>query len=186
VQAALAAPVTVTFTTASGSSPQDTIVIFDPLNTQPPPGHDAASIDQVDKRFVLRTRTTVTFPNSDHIRHQVYSFSPAKVFTLKPYAGSPSAPETFDKPGLVILGCNIHDRMVALLGVVDTPYFAEADASGTTVLNLPAGRYRLRVWNPGLTTPLPPREITVDKVALAVPLNPSIDSDPAAIAGSPE
>ncbi len=79
---------------------------------------------------VVRTGTAVTFPNSDHIRHQVYSFSHAKIFTLKLYAGSPQHAVVFDQPGLVVLGCNIHDRMVAFVGVVDSPYFAKTDGFG--------------------------------------------------------
>lgn len=191
LHAAPAVPVTVSVTTKSGASPENTLLVFDPLNAPPPPGPGMASIDQVDKRFVprisvLRTGTVVTFPNSDHIRHQVYSFSPAKVFTLKLYAGSPSTAVTFDKPGLVVLGCNIHDRMVAFVGVVDTPYFAKADATGNAVLDLPAGRYRLRVWHPGLAAAFPPRELSVDKAPLALPLNIDLDSAPAAVAAWPE
>jgi plastocyanin len=186
-----AAPVTVTLTAASGASAQDALVILDPLNAAPPPSSDTASIDQLDKHFVprvsvLRTGTTVSFPNSDHIRHQVYSFSAAKVFTLKLYAGSPSAPITFDKPGLVVLGCNIHDRMLAFVGVVDTPYFAKADASGSAVVNVPAGRYRLRVWHPALSATVPAQEITVEKTALAIPLNVNIDGAASAVAAWPE
>jgi len=191
LHAAYAVPVTVSITTKSGASPENTIVVFDPLNGMPAPSRDTASIDQIDKRFVpritvLRTGTAVAFPNSDHIRHQVYSFSPAKVFTLKLYAGSPSTPVTFDKPGLVVLGCNIHDRMVAFVGVVDTPYFAKADITGSAILDLPAGRYRLRVWHPGLTAAVPAQELSVDKAPLSVPLQVDIDSAPAAVAAWPE
>jgi hypothetical protein len=191
LHAAVAAPVTVTLTAASGASPQDALVIFDQLNAPTPPSSGSASIDQVDKQFVprisvLRTGTSVSFPNSDRIRHQVYSFSPAQVFSLKLYAGVPSKPVTFDKPGLVVLGCNIHDRMVAFVGVVDTPYFAKADASGNVMLNLPAGHYRLRIWHPGLTAAVPPREIIVDNAPLAVPLSIGIDGTSTAVAAWPE
>ena len=77
-----------------------------------------AVIDQVHRRFVPRvsvvqTGTAISFPNSDNIRHSVYSFSPARTFTLKLYAGTPANPVVFDKPGIVVLGCNIHDSMVA-------------------------------------------------------------------------
>jgi len=191
LHAAHAVPVTVSVTTESGSSPENTVVVFDPLSGTPAQSRDTASIDQVDKRFVpritvLRTGTAVTFPNSDQIRHQVYSFSPAKVFSLKLYAGSPNTAVTFDKPGLVVLGCNIHDRMVEFVGVVDTPYFAKADLTGSAILDLPAGRYRLRVWHPGLTVAVPPRELSVDRAPLAVPLRIDIDSASAAVAAWPE
>jgi plastocyanin len=189
--AALAVPVTVNVSTKSGSSAEDTVLMFDPLNATPAAGHETAIIDQVDKRFaprinVIRSGTVVTFPNSDHIRHQVYSFSPAKIFTLKLYAGSPSTPIVFDKPGLVVLGCNIHDRMVAFVGVVDTPYFAKTDAIGKAVFNLPAGRYRLRVWHPSLASAVAAQEVAVDKASLAIALNLDIDAAPSAVAAWPE
>jgi plastocyanin len=188
---ALAAPVAVTLASKPGSSAENTVLIFDPLNATPPAGHDNAIIDQINKRFVprinvVRTGTLVTFPNSDQIHHEVYSFSPAKVFQLKLYARTPSAPVTFDKPGLVVLGCNIHDKMLAFVGVVDTPYFAKADAAGKAVFNLPAGRYRLRVWNPGLAAPVPSQEVAVDQTPLAIALNIDIDAAPSAVAAWPE
>lgn len=112
-----------------------------------------ATIDQVHRQFVPRVNviqvgTAVSFPNSDNIRHSVYSFSPAKVFTLKLYSGKPSSPVVFDKPGVVVLGCDIHDSMVAFVLVVDTPYYARTDKSGLATLpDLPAGSYTLRAWH---------------------------------------
>ena len=108
---------------SSSGGVEGALVLFDPQDETPPPAHGVASIDQVGKQFVprvsiIRTGTAVTFPNSDNIRHQVYSFSKAKPFTLKLYSGSPAAPVLFDKAGLVLLGCNIHDRMVAFVDLV--------------------------------------------------------------------
>jgi plastocyanin len=173
--AALAGMVTVNVTLTSGPAAEDTVIVFDPQGAAPPASNETASIDQINKRFVprvsvVRTGTAITFPNSDQIRHQVYSFSPAKLFTLKLYAGSPKVAVVFDKPGLVVLGCNIHDSMVAFVGVVDSPYFAKTSASGTAVLNLPAGHYRLRVWHPDLAAALPAKEITVPDAPLTIPL----------------
>jgi plastocyanin len=186
-----AAVVTVNVKTKSGAAGENTIVMFDPLDAAPPPAHASAVIDQVDKRFVpkvsvLRTGTSVTFPNSDRIRHQVYSFSTPKVFSLKLYAGSPQVDVVFDKPGLVVLGCNIHDTMVAFVGVVDSPYFAKIGASGTAEMNLPAGHYRLRAWLPTLVSPVAPRTVTVDKTPQSIPI--VVDSDPTseAVAAWPE
>ena len=143
-QSALAGTVTVDVTTRPADSAADAVIVFDPLDAVTAPSHETAIIDQVNKRFVprvsvVRTGTAVTFPNSDNIRHQVYSFSDAKKFTLKLYAGSPHTAVVFDQPGLVILGCNIHDSMVAYVGVVDSPYFAKLTDSGTTTLES-AGR----------------------------------------------
>jgi plastocyanin len=188
---ALATPVTVNATSRSGTSPQDTVIVFSPLDASPAPSHESGVIDQIDKRFVpritvIRTGTEVSFPNSDRIRHQVYSFSPAKVFTLKLYAGTASAPVSFDKPGLVVLGCNIHDYMVGFVAVVDSPYFAKLSASGSTVLNLPPGRYRLRAWHPYLTAAVPAQELLVQGAPLTVLLSIDLDSGAPSVAAWPE
>jgi plastocyanin len=188
---ALATPVTVNVASRSGTSPQDTVIVFNPLDASPAPTHESSVIDQIDKRFVPRitvisTGTEVSFPNSDRIRHQVYSFSPAKVFTLKLYAGTASAPVTFDKPGLVVLGCNIHDYMVGFVAVVDSPYFAKLPASGSTVMNLPAGRYRLRAWHPYLTAGVPAQELLVQSAPVTVLLSIDLDSAAPSVAAWPE
>jgi plastocyanin len=112
-----------------------------------------AIMDQVQKQFApvvlaVHTSTKVTFPNSDNIRHHVYSFSPAKRFELRLYEGTPSEPITFDKPGVVVLGCNIHDWMVGYIYVTDDPWFATSDASGVAKLQLPAGKYNVTLWHP--------------------------------------
>ncbi len=186
-----AAPVTVNVSTVSGISAQDTVIVFSPLDSTPAPSHDSATIDQVDKRFVprvtvIRTGTEVSFPNSDHIRHQVYSFSQPKVFTLKLYAGTSSAPVTFDKSGLVVLGCNIHDYMVGFVAVVDSPYFAKLSASGSAVLNLPAGRYRLRVWHANLTASVPQQDVSVQTAPLTLAVSINLDSAAPTVAPWPD
>jgi plastocyanin len=112
------------------------------------------SVDQIDKEFVpyvkaVRAGSYVKFPNKDDIRHHVYSFSPAKKFELPLYTGTPAQPMLFDKPGVVKLGCNIHDWMIAYIYVTETPYFGKSEADGRVDLDtLPPGRYRVRVWHP--------------------------------------
>jgi plastocyanin len=127
-------------------------------------------VPQAERRFTQRV-TVVTvgsevhFPNRDKVRHHVYSFSPIKPFELKLYSGTPSNPVLFDKAGVAVLGCNIHDTMVAWVVVVETPYFGLADARGSVRLeNVPPGSYRLRSWHPGL----PPGSAAADE-ALVVP-----------------
>lgn len=95
--------------------------------------------------------TEVQFPNRDAVRHHVYSFSTVKPFEIRLYSGVPAAPVLFDKPGVVVLGCNIHDGMVAWIVAVETPYYALTDDAGKASLpNVPPGAYRLRVWHAGL------------------------------------
>src|SRR6185295_10253154 len=73
-----------------------------------------AVVDQVELSFVpdvtvIPVGSSVSFPNSDQVSHQVYSFSPARRFQLPLYRGQAHAPIVFDQPGIVTLGCNIHD-----------------------------------------------------------------------------
>jgi len=111
-------------------------------------------MDQQNKAFVphvlvVPVGTPVMFPNRDNIRHHVYSFSPAKRFELPLYIGTPAAPVVFDKPGVVVLGCNIHDWMVGYIYVSATPYFAKTGEDGRARLgDVPAGAYEARVWHP--------------------------------------
>lgn len=120
-----------------------------------------AIMDQRDKQFVpsvlaVRSGTAVRFPNSDNIRHHVYSFSPAKRFELRLYKGTPSEPVLFDKPGVVVLGCNIHDWMIGYVYVTDDPWFAVSDARGRLrIEGLPVGSYRVSLWHPQLPNMLP-------------------------------
>lgn len=113
-----------------------------------------AIMDQRAQKYLpqvlaVATGTSVSFPNNDNIRHQVYSFSPAKRFELRLYEGTPSQPELFDKPGVVVLGCNIHDWMLGYIYVTEDPWFAVSDEQGRVRFDqLPAGHYQVSLWHP--------------------------------------
>jgi plastocyanin len=133
----------------------DAAIYAEPLSGQTIPKivGRRAEIEQRGRKFlplvsVVQAGTEVSFPNNDTVRHHVYSFSPAKNFELKLYSGVPASPVNFDKPGTVVLGCNIHDQMVAYIQIVDTPWLGKTDAEGKVRLdNLPSGRYRLHAWH---------------------------------------
>ncbi len=135
-----------------------------------------AEIAQANKQFaprvlVVPVGTAVSFPNRDTVRHHVYSFSPTKTFELKLYSGTSASPVVFDKPGIAILGCNIHDNMSAWVVVVETPYFAYGDGAGAATLrDVPPGNYRLRVWHPRLAVGAPAAEqaLTVGSTDTAI------------------
>jgi len=170
----------ITVTTADASPVAEAVIVAVP--------HDAAAmanakpraeeLEQVDKEFVPKVKpvfvgSTVAFPNRDSVRHHVYSFSPAKRFELPLYAGVPAQPVLFDKPGVVVLGCNIHDWMIGYVYVSESPWFAKTGADGRALIaDLPARAYTVRVWHPQLTvgeeTTAKPIEIVAGKRSEAV------------------
>jgi plastocyanin len=162
-QSIQAATVSVVVTDAESRPLVDAVVMLEPatgrLTVNPMNG---VQIAQTHRQFspqvsVVTVGTPVTFPNNDTVRHHVYSFSPVKTFELKLYAGVPASPVVFDKPGIAVLGCNIHDQMVAWVVVVDTPLYARSAASGRAQIEgVAPGSYRLRVWHSSLAEGAPP------------------------------
>jgi plastocyanin len=126
----------------------------------PPAAPVAAVMDQVNLAFVpdvlvIPVRSKVQFPNSDAVSHQVYSFSSARQFQLPLYRGKAYPPVVFDLPGVVTLGCNIHDNMLAYIVITSAPYYGRTGADGVWhAADLPPGKYSLRVWHPLLGEPL--------------------------------
>lgn len=165
------------------------------LEAQSPPLAPAAPVgavmDQIDLAFapdvlVVPVRSTVRFPNSDAVSHQVYSFSPARNFQLPLYRGKPYPPVSFDKPGIVTLGCNIHDRMLAYIVVTDAPYFGRTDAQGSwTSAGIPAGRYKVRIWHPLLGEPAREQWMDVAREHEVVELRLTRALRPAPLSGRP-
>jgi plastocyanin len=149
-----ASGLSVTVLGATGTPVQDAIIIAEPAQGSPPPRPGLKDVmDQRNLMFVpgalvVQTGTAVDFPNSDQVRHEVYSFSSAKTFQLALYAGKAHAPVLFDKPGLVTLGCNIHDSMLGYIYVTDSPWYGRTGADGTLQLHdLPPGEYTVRLWH---------------------------------------
>jgi plastocyanin len=151
-----AGSVVVTVKDGKGALVSDAVVYAKSNNPVASLEKKQAVIDQRDKQFVpyvtaIQVGTSLIFPNSDNIRHDVYSLSPAKEFELPLYAGIPAEPVTFDKEGFVTLGCTIHDWMVAYVAVLPTPYFQVTGKDGRAMLkDLPAGQYSVEVWQPSL------------------------------------
>ena len=149
-----AGTLTVVVNDTKGAPVSDAVVSATSTSGEKSTGKRTGVIDQVNQQFVpyvsaIQVGTAVTFPNHDNIRHHVYSFSPAKKFELPLYAGIPAKPVVFDKEGIVTLGCNIHDWMLAYVAVLATPHFQITRDDGRASLkNLPAGSYRVQVWQP--------------------------------------
>jgi len=156
VHVALSNEITARIVDDKGQPVEDAVVIAVPEveGGRRPSGRPRDGVvDQVDKEFMPKVTailvgTSVTFPNHDNVRHQVYSFSPGKRFELPLYAGVPAQPVVFDKPGVIVLGCNIHDWMVGYVYVSESPYFAKSGKDGiATLSDLPPRTYLVRVWH---------------------------------------
>jgi plastocyanin len=160
--AARAGDLTVSLRDAHGQPVRDAVVTLSPSAGA---GADPIRFDwpyrmaQQNLQFdpfvlIVPVGAVVAFPNRDSVRHQVYSFSPAHPFELKLYGKDETRTVRFDKAGVVALGCNIHDSMVAFIKVVDTPFAAKTDSQGQASLKgAPAGAATLRIWQPYLKAP---------------------------------
>jgi plastocyanin len=149
-------------TTLDGKPVADAVVSAMPLDHDLPPvsPRTDVQIEQKDQEFrpyvtAVQVGATVNFPNHDTVQHHVYSLSKPKRFEIPLYKSGASESVVFDQPGIITIGCNIHDWMLAYIVVLPTPFFAQTDATGAAALPpLPPGRYRLEVWHPRATAPL--------------------------------
>jgi plastocyanin len=172
VGAASAATINVTAELPDGKPVAGIVVQLHALEGSARPSPPVRAVmDQVDLAFnpdllVIPVGSTVAFPNTDATSHQVYSFSAAHRFQLPLYRGKPYPPEHFDQAGVVTLGCNIHDNMLAYILVTDAAFFGRTDAAGKWSQNgVPRGRYRVELWHPRLRDDPPHlnRELTVNE-----------------------
>ena len=187
-----AGELTVNILDRSGHGVTDVVVAVVPTAPGKNPATTASPVAVMDQRnrafapriLVVRVGTSVEFPNNDTVSHQVYSFSPAKKFQLPLYKGQLHPPVTFDRSGLVVLGCNIHDQMIGYIYVTDAPFFGKTDSAGTLrVAGLSPGEYRISVWSPFIADQASSltRTVRVDAEAPAssrVQLNDSLRAQP--------
>ncbi len=152
--AAHAAPVTIEVRGADGRPLMGAVVSVESARGGAAAVRGPYAIEQRDIAFdphvlIVPVGATVSFPNRDRVRHHVYSFSKPKKFDLKLYGREERRTVTFDTPGLVALGCNIHDAMSGFVFVAATPFAAQADAAGRARFEgVPAGAATIRVWHP--------------------------------------
>jgi len=152
--AAAAGGITVHVGDANGKPVADAVVYLEADGGQQlPKPQKAGEISQRGLKFiplvtVIQSGSKIYFPNNDKVRHHIYSFSAPHKFDQKLYSGTTADPQTFDKPGTVVLGCNIHDKMIAYVRIVDTPYFGKTNAGGDVSVDAPAGKYILKAWHP--------------------------------------
>jgi len=160
VTPAVAADVVIQVQTAAGQPVPHAVLTLYPNGRPTPPARGGSfRVEQRDLQFspfvlVVPPGSDVSFPNFDNVRHHVYSFSPVRRFELQLFAREQTRSVRFDRPGIVPLGCNIHDGMIAYINIVDTGHAVRTDAQGrATLVGVPVGPAVARLWHPYLRAP---------------------------------
>lgn len=156
--AALAGDLTVSVRDNQGRPVRDAVVTIHPAAGARAPVRFSwpLRVSQQDMQFqpyvlIAPVGQAVSFPNLDRVRHHVYSFSRGNRFDIELYGRDETRSHVFRTPGVVAIGCNIHDAMLAYIRVVDTPYAAKTGANGDVVISgIPAGAASLKLWHPNL------------------------------------
>lgn len=140
-------------------NPRETLVWLEPI--APPRARKPESPAKrgptviITRNKVLQPHVTaipvgsaVQFPNEDPISHNLFSVSTSNPFDLGLYRRGAGKTQTFQKPGVVNIYCNVHPNMSAVVHVMQSPHYVFADAAGTfTIPDVPEGKYRLVAWS---------------------------------------
>lgn len=187
-----AAELTVRITNTQGAPVADAVVTIVPKPGSAAPAMRPAAttriIDQKNEAFIpyveiFRPGDSVVFHNSDHTRHHVYSFAPARQFEFVLTARESSAPLQLDRTGVVAVGCNIHDQMITHLYISDAPWIARSAATGRVLMEaLLPGDFVVHVWHPqlrpGLADPEQPLRIRTSSDSQELAFSLSLLPDP--------
>lgn len=137
--------------------------------------HVVHSIEQANSQFkpfisAVQKGSSIKFPNRDAFAHHVYSFSEPAKFQSELYSQQESHEIEVTKPGVIVVGCNIHDWMLAYVYVVDTPHFAQPNGNHVRFENVEPGGYSLSYWHPSMPSPVT-RSVQVEADAMSLQLN---------------
>jgi plastocyanin len=178
------ADVTLKIEDQNGKPVQDAVIWVPGIGKATP---TTATICQKQRQFspmvtVIPVGTQVRFPNRDTVQHHIYSFSPVKQFDIPLYSGESAPPITFDKPGVITIGCNIHDWMSAYIVVLDTTAFAQTGADGIATIRGVQASVTVQVWHPQLKTKIVEAKTALNgKIVLSLrpipPRTPPDDSE---------
>ncbi|MCH7973126.1 MAG: hypothetical protein IH949_04445 [Bacteroidetes bacterium] len=132
---------------------RDVIIFIEHIEGTYQPPQEIPVIDQKNLVFVphvlpILVESNVQFPNSDEVRHNVFSPSKIKPFNLGTYSKGVTREVLFDKVGVVTLLCNVHTEMSAFIIVLENPYFTKTGPDGTFTINdVPEGEYIIKTWH---------------------------------------
>jgi len=104
---------------------------------------------------VIATNGTLNVTNDDRTLHtnKFINVGTGQVAGVAPFNddGEVVPVDRFTEPAEVEVICEQHPWTHAWLAVLDHPYYAQTAANGTfSIDGIPAGKYHLRAWHPGL------------------------------------
>ncbi len=149
--------------------PENVVVFIEEVggNDYPAP-EEHGVVDQFNLTFVphviaIQKGTTIDFPNSDSVRHNVLSPPDCPIqFNLGTYDVGVVKHVIFDKPGEIPLLCNVHAEMSAFVLVLENPYFSLTGRDGVfNIENVPADTYKLSAWHKKLRTVT--KDVTIEE-----------------------
>ncbi len=127
-------------------------------------------IEQRNREFLphlmaVPVGSTIAFPNFDSVFHNVFSSSPLGAFDLGIYKMGEAREFTFQKEGIIHLGCNLHANMSAYIAVVAAPAYVVTDDKGAFAFkHLAPGKYKLKAWSERSVNPIA-QEVTIKQGA---------------------
>jgi plastocyanin len=126
--------------------------------------------------MAISVGSTVAFPNFDKIFHNVFSTSPLGAFDLGIYKTGEAREYTFQKEGIIRLGCNLHANMTGYLVIVSAPSYVVTDEEGRFKFNrLAPGKYKLKAWSERSKTPIT-QDVTIKVGANTVNVGVAADA----------
>ena len=137
-------------------------------------------IEQRGREFLphlmaISVGSTVEFPNFDNVFHNVFSTSPLGAFDLGLYKAGEAREYTFQKEGIVRLGCNLHANMQAYIAIVAAPAYVVTDETGKySFKHLPPGKYKLKAWSEKSKAPIE-QQITIKQGTNSIDVGVSAD-----------
>jgi plastocyanin len=137
------------------------------LKKEYPPPEKHITLDQKNLVFIPRVLpilkgTTVDFLNSDDVQHNVFAPGKVEKFNLGTWGLGGVKDYTFNKPGELVVLCNVHSEMVAYIIILENPYFTQTDKDGNFRMeNIPPGTYQLKTWHEKMKSV--PQEVTITR-----------------------
>lgn len=137
------------------------------LKKEYPPPEKHSELNQKNLMFIPRVLpilkgTTVDFLNSDDVQHNIFAPGKVEKFNLGTWGLGGARSYAFNKPGEVVILCNVHSEMVAYIIILENPYFFKTEKDGNFRMeNIPPGTYQLKTWHEKMKSA--PQEVTIAK-----------------------